>query len=193
VLPAKEMDRRLIIGSMRDVRKISAPPNGSISVRLLLAANVILIGAAWVLSVYGYRRLPPEIPSWLSLWTGGRPPVERSLGYFLYPVCQVVFFLALSGLAKISFLRTPKAGGDDRSSTMRKARRVQILKKEVVSLALIFVNLIFIHLQTSLTLLSHRIVTGFNKSYLLAIGIMIVFILGPYYRIRRKIILTEPE
>ena len=64
------------------------------------------------------------------------------------------------------------------------------LKKEVTYLALIFFNLIFIHLQTSLILLSHQIGTGINKYYF-SMLIIIIFILIPYYHIRRRMILTE--
>jgi hypothetical protein len=165
----------------------------SLSIRLLLGANLVLIGAAWVLSIYGYARLPLRVPSWLALWKGGRPLVERSLAYFIYPVFQVVLFLGLRALARRFFFRRPgpQAGTAIPPTDPEKARRILSLKKEVAYLALIFVNLVFIHPQSSLTLLSHQLVTGINTLYLAAVLVMILFILGPYYRIRLKILLSS--
>jgi hypothetical protein len=160
------------------------------TIRWLFVANWILLGVAWVLSIYGYVRLPQEVSSWLSLWTGDELRVERSLTFFLYPVSQVVFFFAFLYLAKILFVKTPEPGRTSQPLDPEKTRRMQDLKREVVYLALIFFNLIFIHLQTSLILLSHRIGTGINKRYF-SLLIMIILILIPYYHIRRKMILTE--
>jgi hypothetical protein len=144
---------------------------------------------AWVLSIYGYARLPQEVPSWLALWKSGQPLVGRSAGYFIYPVSQVVVFLALLGLARKFFLKKPGSDRQGESLDTNRTRRLLTLKKEIVYLALIFVNLVFIHLQTSLTLLAHQAVTGFNKYYLAMLLVMIAFIVGPYFRIRRKIAL----
>ena len=168
-------------------------PKTSLTIRVLLGANLILLGMAWVLSIYGYARLPQDVPSWLALWKGGLPLAKRSLGYFVYPVFQIVFFLALLGLAKEFFLKEPKPGAEGLPLDTEGSRRLRALKREVVYLALIFVNLVFIHLQTSLTLLAHQAVTGFNRYYLAMLLVMIVFIAGPYFRIRRKIIRTERD
>jgi hypothetical protein len=161
------------------------------TIRLLWVTNMTLLAVAWVLSIHGYRRLPQEVSSWLGLWKSGQPLVERSIAYFIYPIAQVVFFAALLGLAKITLLRGPRHGREDQASNTEGARRRKALKKEVVYLALIFVNLIFVHFQTSLTLLSHQAGPGISWPYFSMLIIMIVFILGPYYRIRIKILLSQ--
>jgi len=112
------------------------------------------------------------------------------LGFFIYPVSQVFFFFALLNLAKIFFLKAPEPRRESQPLDTEKTRRMLDLKKEVTYLALIFFNLIFIHLQTSLILLSHQIGTGINKYYF-SMLIIIIFILIPYYHIRRRMILTE--
>jgi hypothetical protein len=48
--------------------------------------------------------------------------------------------------------------------------------------------LVFIHLQTSLVLLSHRLGGGVNQFYL-AMLLAVLLILIPYYAIRRRLLL----
>jgi hypothetical protein len=69
--------------------------------------------------------------------------------------------------------------------------RLTGLKREVLYLALIFFNLIFIHLQTSRILFSVGIGTGVNRIYFTALVLMVAFLLVPYYRIRRRTTLME--
>jgi len=147
---------------MHDVLRILGSQRKSVVIRLLFVANLILLGVAWVMSIYRYSRLPLQVSSWLSLWKSGQPQVERSLAFFIYPICQVFIFLALLALARIFLLRAPNRGRTDRPPDPEKTKGILDLKKEVTYLALIFVNLIFIHLQTSLILLSHQIVSGIN-------------------------------
>lgn len=178
---------------MRDVLRRLISRYRALTIRLLVGANVLLLGIAWVLSVYGYIRLPGRVASWLSLWKGGQPLVAKSLAFFIYPVGQVIVFFGLLALARALFVRPsrPVAGPASPPSDPEKARRVFNLRREVVYLALIFVNLVFIHLQSSLTLLSNQAVTGINKYYFVTLFVMIVFILGPYYRVRLKLLQTE--
>ena len=178
---------------MRDVLRKFIARYRALTIRLLVGANVLLLAVAWVLAVYGYVRLPDRVASWISLWTRVRPLVPKSMAFFIYPVGQVVFFFGLLALARAVFLSAsrPKLGPAVPPPDPEKARRGLNLKKEVIFLALIFVNLIFIHLQSSLTLLSHQAVTGVNAYYLAAILVMILFILGPYYKIRLKLLQAE--
>ena len=86
------------------------------------------------------------------------------------------------------FFRESGAGKKALSEDGEKKSRLLDLKKEVVYLALIFINLIFIHLQTSLILLSHRIGEGINKFYFgMLIGVILILI--PYYYARGKMLL----
>jgi hypothetical protein len=178
---------------MRDVLRKFVSRYRAVTIRLLVGANVLLLAIAWVLAVYGYIRLPERVASWLSLWKGGQPLVAKSLAFFIYPVGQLIVFFGLLALAKALFLRPsePGSGPAGTPSDPVKARRVLNLKKEVAYLTLIFVNLVFIHLQSSLTLLSNQAVTGINNYYFVTLFVMIVFILGPYYRVRLKLLQAE--
>lgn len=138
-----------------------------------------------------YGRLPPEIPSWLCLWKSGQAWAAKSPAFFAYPVSQAVFFVVLLTLARIFFIKEPKPEREGPPADQERTARLLGLKKEVACLALIFFNLIFIHLQTSLILLAHRVGAGVNRLYLPTLVIMIVFIIGPYYRLRRRLIRTD--
>ncbi len=163
----------------------------SIAALSLLAANLILLGVTWVVSVKTYGRLPGQILPWSSVWTGRVVPVDRSLAFFIYPLFQVLFSAAFLILAERLFVRARQARPDGPSGDPGAAGRLTGLRREVAYLALIFFNLVFIHLQTSLILLTREVAPGINKPYFLTLFVMILFILGPYYRIRRKILLTE--
>lgn len=176
---------------MNNTPGMLGPRQKSATVRWLFVANVILLGVAWVQSVYAYGRLPEEVASWLSLWKSHQLRVERSLAFFVYPVLQVFFFLVLLSLARVFFIKAPECGRESPPWDTKRARRMLDLKKEVIYLALIFFNMIFIHLQTSLILLSDEISTGINPYYFSMLIICIIFILIPYYRLRRKMIRKE--
>jgi hypothetical protein len=154
--------------------------------RLLLAANLVLLGVVWFVSISVYDRLPQRVLSWSSLWRGHPVLVERSWTFYLYPIAQVVLCAAWLGLAEIFFLRTPRRGGEIAPPDPAQVRREGTLRREVVYLALIFFNLLFIHLQTSLILLSREIGPGINRPYFVMLLAMLLFIPGPYYRMRLK-------
>ena len=61
------------------------------------------------------------------------------------------------------------------------------LRKEVAYLGLIFVNLVFIHLQTTLILVSHGLAGGINRFYF-GMLLLVLVLLVPYYRIRRRVL-----
>jgi len=155
---------------------------------LLKLAGWLLLGVSWLMSLYAYPRLPQKMALWLSLWRGEAVWTDKSLLFFLYSLAQTFFFLFFFLAARIFFFRESRA--DQRKPSWGGEKRPYFLdlKKEVVYLALIFINLIFIHLQTSLILVSHRIGQGINKAYFyMLIGVILILI--PYYYARGKILL----
>jgi hypothetical protein len=139
------------------------------------------------MSVYAYPRLPQEVALWTSLWSAGAARGARSLSFFVFPLAQTVFFLALAGLARAVFF--PASNLDTRQLASKGAGAGQRLglKKEVVYLGLIFLNLVFIHLQTTLILVSHRLAEGINRFYF-AVLLLVLLMLVPYYRIRLRML-----
>jgi len=145
------------------------------SVVLLLWANWVLLGVSWGMSLRAYLRLPRRMALWLSLWRPAPVVVDKSWLFFIYPVIQSVVFFG--GLALAGRFFIGKSDGQD----------VANLKAEVSYLELIFVSLLFIHLQTSLILLSFGMGSGINASYM-AIIVAVLVMLVPYYHIRRRIL-----
>jgi hypothetical protein len=155
---------------------------------LLSSAGWLLLGVSWVMSVYAYARLPQTMALWTSLWRGEAVWSDKSVIFFLYPLAQTVFFFLVLAAARILFFR--QFGFEKKGPALEEDKKKQFvdLKKEVVYLALIFINLIFIHLQTSLILLSHRIGQGLNRFYFyMLVGVILILI--PYYYSRGKMIL----
>ncbi len=67
-----------------------------------------------------------------------------------------------------------------------------LIFKEYVYLTLIFFNLIFIHIQKSLILVSRQVAQGVDKYYFYLLFV-IILVLIPYYRIRVRLFIKKPE
>ena len=142
------------------------------------------------MSVYAYARLPQQMALWVSLWKREVVWADKSLLFFLFPVAQTFFFFLFWIFARIVFFSKSKPDIIGPGLERDKQARLLGLKKEVVYLALIFINLIFIHLQTSLILVSHRIGGGISKFYFIfLIGVLLILI--PYYYGRGKMLLRD--
>jgi len=149
------------------------------SVLLLLICNWVLLGTAAVMVFYAYPRLPQKIP--LRLYFFGQEPfmTEKSPLFFIYLLVQTLFFIFFLVVTRII------------SSRKMVPWKAPIFK-EYVYLTLIFFNLIFIHIQKSLILVSHQVAQGVDKYYFyLLFGIILVLI--PYYRIRVRLSIRKPE
>jgi len=160
------------------------------SVIFLKFDNWLLIVMAWVAAFYAYPRLPQKIALWLYSRGQDLLKVRKSPLFFLYPLAQTLFFFGVSFLVQKFYLNrrysTEKSISDDGD----KRESLLELDKEFLWLALIFVNLIFIHIQTSLVLVSHGLGTGINSYYFYSIlGILVMLV--PYYTIRRKLFLKK--
>jgi hypothetical protein len=149
------------------------------SVTLLLICNWVLLGTAAVMAFYAYPRLPQKIP--LRLYFFGQEPfmTEKSPLFFIYLLVQTLLFIFFLVVTRII------------SSRKMVPWKAPIFK-EYVYLTLIFFNLIFIHLQKSLILVSHQVADGVDKYYFyLLFGIILVLI--PYYRFRIRLSIKKPE
>ncbi|MBN1274648.1 MAG: DUF1648 domain-containing protein [Candidatus Aminicenantes bacterium] len=139
--------------------------------------NGLLLAMGWILAVYAYPRLPHVMPFWLNF--SGQPVLlmNKSPLFFIYPAAQIIFFFV--------FLWAASRFGAGRSQ-----REKENANREFVYLALIFFNLIFIHIQRSLILLAHGIEKGVDKLYFISLlGILLLLI--PFYRLRSKILPRE--
>jgi len=160
------------------------------SVVFLKIANGLLVVMAWVAALYVYPRLPQKIALWLSSRGQDLLKVRKSPLFFLYPLAQTLFIFGISFLVQKFYFKKRYATEKSISDDGEKRESLLELDKEFLWLALIFINLIFIHIQTSLVFLSHGIGTGINPYYFFSIlGILVMLV--PYYMIRRKLFLKK--
>jgi hypothetical protein len=175
---------------MSKTRNALPPRRRPGTLRLLGFSGWLLLAVAWGMSLYAYGRLPQDMALWKSLWVKDVVRGEKSILFFVYPFIQIIAFFAIRALAKVFFVgpQAPRRNVEAAGRDAELHERLMDLKKETVSLILIFSNLIFIHLQTSLVLLSHRLASGINPFYL-AMLLAVLLILIPYYAIRRRLLL----
>lgn len=144
------------------------------SVRILFVFNGILIVAGWTLALYSYPRLPQQMPLWLNFYGQAPMLTTKSILFFIYPIAQTLFVLFFVLLSRAM------------ASRVKGTWRAELLVDQVL-LNLIFFNLIFIHIQSSLVMLARHMREGVNSTYFFAL-IVVILLLIPYYRLRAKII-----
>src|SRR4030042_4006155 len=147
------------------MRRLRFGKTGKTVLTLLAFASWLLLVVSWVMSVYAFSRLPEEGALWTSLWSSHAARIAKSLAFFVYPIVQTVCFLASLVLVKVVFFRAPGLNSEGRYSQSDGNERLLGLKREVAYLGLIFLNLVFIHLQSSLILVSHGLAEGVNRFY----------------------------
>jgi hypothetical protein len=154
---------------------------------MLAFASWLLLIVSWVMSVYAYPRLPQEVLGWSSLWSGQAVWKAKSISFFIYPLAQTLFFVGLLVLARMTFFSAARQDVESGPSPGRREQPASGLRKEVAYLGLIFLNLVFIHLQTTLILVSHGLAAGINRFYF-GMLLLVLVLLVPYYRIRRRML-----
>ncbi|MFQ6070471.1 MAG: hypothetical protein ACE5LC_08090 [Candidatus Aminicenantales bacterium] len=155
----------------------------------LFSANVLLLCLGWLLAFYSYPRLPQAVPLWVNLF--GEQPLlmKKNLFFFVYPLAQTVFCLAFWLAARFSslFRFVPHKGelvSPEQENALFK------LRKEFIYLALIFFNLIFIHLQKSIIFIAHGIRDGVNRVYFFSILAFLILLI-PLYRLRLRLLASK--
>ncbi len=144
---------------------------------LLLSFNLILLAISWVMALYAYARLPAEIPLWVNFFGKETEMNEKSPVFLLYILVQTILVAVILYLILVRSRRE----NPDKSLAIRN------LREEFVLLALIFVQLLFIHVQRSLILMAHGVEKGIRPFYFYSV-IGIIFLLIPLYRMRLKML-----
>ncbi|MCP2620245.1 hypothetical protein NLC35_03250 [Candidatus Aminicenantes bacterium AC-334-K16] len=147
----------------------------------LLVLNIILLAISWIMLVYAYPRLPADIPLWLALG-GDNFLYPKSLLIFLYPLGETLFNLLFLKLARVKLFSKQWKSSLDKTPPSP-AQSKERLRIEFAFLAMIFFNLIFIHVERSLILVAHRVEKGVNPFYFLMLFLVLLMLI-PYYRIR---------
>ncbi len=159
-----------------------------------------LVGKIWVkkpeLPTAGSTSGKPEAStekSWLKAATGKRRPFAAKNSSADLPVSLDQAEDYLGNLTNSSL--PAKKEPEKRRSQVLRSQTLETLKnlrKELILLLLIFFNLIFIHIQRSLIWLAHGLIIGVNRFYFFCL-FLIIFLLLPYYRFRRSLIIRLAE
>ncbi len=156
--------------------------------RLLLCANILLLGVSWLMFFYAYPRLPPRMPLWLNFLGQESMEGNKSPLLVIYPLAQTLFWLLFVAVARREIRRIDTRSPRPKTPLEEKARDVlSSLKTEFIYLVLIFFNLLFIHIQRTLILVAHHKQQGLDVYYF-AVIVAVILVLIPYYRIRVKLI-----
>jgi len=137
---------------------------------LLLGFNLILLAAAWVMALTAYPKIPETMPARLGFFGLEFGPATRSPLFFLCPFVQSVLTLAVLAAGRYLAARSPRP-------------RLAELREEHASMAMIFLNSAFIHLERHLIGLAVLGTPVLNRVYffgLLAVLPLLYF----YYRLR---------
>jgi len=157
---------------------------GKKSLLMLSIANAFLLGLGWIMAIYAYPRLPSKMPLWINFLDQQTFYMKKSILFFIYPLAQSIF---CAGYLILLNLKSKRLVPGHFSSDVKIKLSISRLRREYILLALIFFNLIFIHLQRSLILISHGIEKGVSRYYFFSLfGIILMLI--PYYRIRKKMV-----
>jgi uncharacterized membrane protein len=148
------------------------------------------MATGWVMAFVAYPRLPREIALWPGMTGWEAIVTKKSLLYFLHPGAQTLFTIAVMGFFRYGLFKILQRQSGSATDRNEKASSLLGLEKEFLMLALIFFNLIFIHIQTTAVLLSHGKAGGLNKSYFFTI-LAVLLMLIPYYRFRRTLLIKK--
>jgi hypothetical protein len=173
------------------MRRVRFGGSGKKVLALLGYASWLLLAVSWIMSVYAYPRLPEKVALWTSVLSSEVARGARSPLFFVFPVLQTVMLLGAFFLAQAVFFRAPEQESKESKSRIVGREGLVDLKREIAYLGFIFLNLVFIHLQTSLILVSHGLAKGINRYYFIML-LAVLLGLVPYYRIRRQMLDTHP-
>jgi hypothetical protein len=136
----------------------------------LVALNIVLLAAAWTMALYAYPRIPAVMAAPVSLLGLRLGSKTKSFLFYLCPVVQTLLTMAAVIVGRVAALRA------------RDARRAALCR-EHVALAMIFVNVIFIHFERNVISLAAVGQSSINTAYLVALAV-IVFLIYVIYRLR---------
>jgi hypothetical protein len=139
---------------------------------LLVVLNALLVGADWVMAFYVYPRLPSRLAARMAVFGWEFGPRTKSVLFFLVPFVQMLVNLTAVTVGRVA-------------AFLPRDRRLGALREEHISMAMIFINVVFIHLERNVISLAYAGRSSLNFTYLVTLGVIIVLIFF-YYRLRRK-------
>ncbi len=136
----------------------------------LVALNILLLVAAWVMTFYSYPKVPAAMAARLGIFGWEFGPRTKSLLFFACPFVQTLLNILAVVAGRLAAFRSRNP-------------RVGALREEHLAMAMIFVNVVLIHLERNFIALAYLGKTSLNKTYLITLGV-IIFLIYLYYRLR---------
>jgi uncharacterized membrane protein len=138
----------------------------------LIALNILLLVAAWVMALYAYPRIPATMAAPLSVLGLQLGSKTKSVLFYLCPVVQTLITMTAVAVGRVAALRSRDA-------------RLGALRQEHIYMGMVFVNVIFIHLERNVISLAYLGRSSLNTAYFITLAV-IVFLIYLYYRVRLK-------
>jgi hypothetical protein len=138
----------------------------------LIALNILLLVAAWIMALWSYPRVPATMAARLGVFGWEFGSRTKSPLFFLCPVIQTLFNLTAVAAGRVAASRSRNAS-------------LGALSQEHIYLGMIFVNVILIHLQRNIISLAYLGKASLNTIYLVTLA-AILFLIYFYYCIRIK-------
>ena len=138
----------------------------------LVVLNAVLVVAAWVMAFYTYPRIPSPMASRLAVFGWEFGSRTKSLLFYLVPFVQTLVNLTAVTVGRVA-------------AFLPRDRRLGALREEHIFMAMIFINVVFIHLERNVISLAYAGQSSLSAIYLLTLGVILVLIYL-YYRLRRK-------
>jgi hypothetical protein len=136
----------------------------------LVILNSLLVASAWVMAFFTYPRIPSPMAARLSVFGWEFGTRTKSVLFFLIPFVQTLVNLTAVTVGRVA-------------AFLPRDRRLGALREEHISMAMIFVNVVFIHLQRNIISLAYAGQSSLNLTYLVTLGVVLILIYL-YYRVR---------
>jgi predicted small integral membrane protein len=136
----------------------------------LVALNVLLLVAAWIMALWSYPRIPATMAARLGVFGWEFGSRTKSPLFFLCPIIQTLLNLMAIAAGRVAASRSRNA-------------RLGALRQEHIDMEMIFVNAALIHLQKNIISLAYLGRPSLNTIYLVTLAV-ILFLICFYYRIR---------
>ncbi len=139
----------------------------------LVVLNALLLVADWTMAFYVYPRLPSPMAARLAVFGWEFGPRTKSVLFYLVPFVQTLVNLTAVTVGRVA-------------AFLPRDRGLGALREEHISMAMIFINVVFIHLERNVISLAYAGESSLSATYLVALGVILVLIYL-YYRVRRGV------
>ncbi len=138
----------------------------------LVILNTLLVVADWIMAFYTYPRIPSPMAARLAIFGWEFGPQTKSVLFYLIPFVQALVNLTVVTVGRVA-------------AFLPRDRGLGALREEHISMAMIFINVVFIHLERNVISLAYAGESSLSSTYLVTLGVILVLSYLDY-RVRRR-------